>query len=140
MKHVRGGLVEAEFLAQYLQLRFAPEHPMLLTSNTVDTFERAAAVDVLALEDSVLLIRATKLYRRLQAVLRLSVGERFDAAAAPQGLRRALLRAAALDHEFDRPGLDFAMLEKDLKAMQAAVRTIFDQLCPAAEMDRETPR
>ena len=41
LKHARGGLVEAEFLAQFLQLRFAPEHPALLTTSTLETFERA---------------------------------------------------------------------------------------------------
>ena len=43
LKHARGGLVELEFLAQFLKLRFAPEHPDLLTTGTVETLLRAAA-------------------------------------------------------------------------------------------------
>jgi glutamate-ammonia-ligase adenylyltransferase len=134
LKHARGGLVEAEFLAQYLQLRFAPEHPALLTTSTLETFAQAAALEVLSAADSRALIEATRLYRRLQAVLRLSIQDRFDAASAPPGLRRALVRAAAQE---DEAGLDaahaFAELQATLEAAQAQVAAIFARHCPEAD-------
>ncbi len=42
LKHVRGGLVEAEFLAQFLQLRHGGDNPEILTPATIGVFERAA--------------------------------------------------------------------------------------------------
>jgi glutamate-ammonia-ligase adenylyltransferase len=131
LKHARGGLIEAEFLAQFLQLRFAPEHPALLTPSTLETFAKAAALGLLPAEDSRELIEATRLYRRLQAVLRLSIQDRFDAATAPPGLRRALVRAAA---QADEPSLGaayaFTELQAALQAAQAQVAEIFARLCP----------
>jgi len=130
LKHAPGGLLEAEFLAQFLQLRFAPEHPWILTTSATLTFERAAAIGAFSLEESASLVRAVRLYRRLQAVLRLSVEDRFDPATAPKGLRQALARAAALGGEFGGPGLDFERLEEHLRASQAAVHAIFTRFCP----------
>ena len=93
LKHARGGLVELEFLAQFLKLRFAPEHPDLLTTGTGDA-PRAAADRLLDPDDGAALVRAGRLYHRLQAVLRLAVQEGFHPARAPAGLRQALVRAA----------------------------------------------
>jgi glutamate-ammonia-ligase adenylyltransferase len=133
LKHARGGLVEAEFLAQFLQLRFAPERPALLTPSTLETFERAAESGVLSAADSRTLIQATRLYRRLQAVLRLSLRERFQAEAAPPGLRRALVRAAAREDEPPpESALAFDELQATLRAAQAAVAEIFARYCPEA--------
>jgi [glutamine synthetase] adenylyltransferase / [glutamine synthetase]-adenylyl-L-tyrosine phosphorylase len=125
LKHARGGLLEAEFLAQFLQLRFAPEEPTIRTTSAIETFERAAAIGAMSLEDSRLLIRALRLYQRLQAVLRLSVKDRFVAAAAPPGLQDALVRAAAPGQGVHESRLDFEGLQQALAASQAAVRRIF---------------
>jgi glutamate-ammonia-ligase adenylyltransferase len=126
-------LVEAEFLAQFLQLRFAPEHPDLLTTSTLHTFERAAAIGVLPAADGRVLSRATRLYRRLQAVLRLSIQDRFEAGTAPPGLRRALFRAAVRD-EAPAPESTYAFdeLQATLRAAQAEVAEIFARYCPDA--------
>jgi [glutamine synthetase] adenylyltransferase / [glutamine synthetase]-adenylyl-L-tyrosine phosphorylase len=132
LKHARGGLVEAEFLAQFLQLRFAPEHPGLLTTSTLETFERAVALGLLSADDGRALVAAVRLHRRLQAVLRLSVRDRFDAGCAPRGLRRALVRAAAPESDDPAPesAHAFEELEGRLRQAQAAVAMIFARHCP----------
>ena len=94
LKHARGGLIEAEFLAQYLQLRLLPDHPSMRTVSTEQAFLQAAEVAALRAADARLLVDAVRLYRRLQAVLRLSVQDRFASDTAPAGLRHALMRAA----------------------------------------------
>jgi len=124
LKHARGGLLEAEFLAQFLQLRFAPDQPAIRTTSAIETFERAAAIGAMPLEDSRLLIRAVRLYQRLQAVLRLSVRDRFVAASAPSGLQDALVRAAAPGQGVHESRLDFEGLQQELAASQAAVGRI----------------
>jgi glutamate-ammonia-ligase adenylyltransferase len=133
LKHTQGGLLEAEFLAQYLQLRLAPEHPDVLTPRAVLTFARAAELGVLDAGEASLLIRAVELYRRLQAVLRLSIETRFDPKVAPRGLREALVRAAG--HGGDGPPPDFGMLDLQLQEAEAAVHAIFTRLCPADPPD-----
>ena len=131
LKHAEGGLLEVEFLAQYLQLRLAPAHPEVLTTSAGETFERAAALGALGLEESTLLMRALRLYRRLQAVLRLSLDERFDPATAPEGLRQALVRAASACARVRDSGLDFEGLVEELVTTQRAAHAIFARCCPA---------
>jgi len=129
LKHVRGGLVEAEFLAQYLQLCYAPEHPTLLSPMTSQVFERAAGLCIRS-ADSRLLIRAVHLYRRLQALLRLSLDEAIDPKTAPKGLIEALIRTASIDPEIARPGLDIEHVSKALSDLQRQVADLFDHHCP----------
>jgi glutamate-ammonia-ligase adenylyltransferase len=132
LKHARGGLVEAEFLAQFLQLRFAPEYPGLLTTGTSQTFERAVALGLLPAAEGQALVEAVRLHRRLQAVLRLSVRNRFDAGSAPHGLRRALVRAATREQGEPAPESELAFDEllARLRAAQTAVAGIFARHCP----------
>ncbi|MEM9628702.1 MAG: bifunctional [glutamine synthetase] adenylyltransferase/[glutamine synthetase]-adenylyl-L-tyrosine phosphorylase [Pseudomonadota bacterium] len=130
LKHTRGGLVEAEFLAQYLQLRHAHDHPDILCTETVQVFERAAGHSIRS-ADSRLLIRSIQLHRRLQALLRLSLDQAFDPKTAPKGLIEALLRTARIDPEIDRPGLDIHGLSATLSELQRRVANLFDRHCPA---------
>jgi glutamate-ammonia-ligase adenylyltransferase len=133
IKHAAGGLVALEFLAQYLQLRYAPEHPSLLTTGTLDTFRRAVAAGLLDSNDGAVLMDAARLYHRLQAVLRLSVSDDFDPKDGPSGLRDALVRAARRGSPAPATPEDFAELERALVAAQSEVRRIFEILCPAAD-------
>jgi glutamate-ammonia-ligase adenylyltransferase len=136
IKHARGGLVELEFLAQFLKLRFASAHPDLLTTGTVETFLRAAAESILDPDDGVALVRAGRLYHRLQAVLRLSVQEGFDPARAPAGVRQALARTAFHDGDvLPAQPHEFAELERTLVEAQARVSQIFEALCPPVGED-----
>ena len=135
LKHARGGLVEAEFLAQFLQLRHGAEHPSLLSPVTTLVFERAAGHCIRS-ADSRLLIRTLQLHRRLQALLRLSLNKAFDPAMAPKGLIEALIRAASIDPEIARPGLDIDGLTATLGDLQRQVAALFDRHCPPSRSER----
>jgi glutamate-ammonia-ligase adenylyltransferase len=91
---------------------------------------RAAAIGAISAAEAELLADAVRLYRRLQAVLRLSIQDRFAAETAPGGLRQTLLRAAH-GPGVDLPRDDLADLEQELRATQAAVSRIFARFCPA---------
>jgi glutamate-ammonia-ligase adenylyltransferase len=130
LKHARGGLIEAEFLAQYLQLRLLADHPSMRTVSTEQAFLQAAEVGALRAADARLLVDAVRLYRRLQAVLRLSVQDRFAVDTAPGGLRHALMRAAH-GAGADLPRDDLTALEGELRETQAEVSRIFARFCPA---------
>jgi glutamate-ammonia-ligase adenylyltransferase len=132
LKHVRGGIVEIEFVAQFLKLLHAYTVPELRTTATRAIFAAAAEAGLLPRDQVLELIRALALHQSLQAVLRLSSPERFDPKAAPPRLLEALVRAAALALEGEPPPADFEALERLLRDGQLAVRRIFDELCPPA--------
>jgi len=120
LKDAAGGLIDIEFVAQYLQLVHAAAHPEILDSSTVRVFEIAARLGVLAAEHADVLRPAARLYHDLTQVLRLSVSGPFDPRTAGSGLLRLLARAA------DVP--DFATLEAYLVETQARVRKSFEQI------------
>ena len=93
IKHYGGGLVDIEFIAQYLQLRYATDHPEVLSTNTTIALNRLAKAGVLDQEIANHLIATMHLWRRVQGILRLSFGDEFDGDAAPDGLREWLARA-----------------------------------------------
>jgi glutamate-ammonia-ligase adenylyltransferase len=93
LKQVRGGLVDLEFLAQFLQLVHASAHPEVLDQNTVEAFRRLRDAHVLDPADADVLIPATRLLHDLTQVVRLCVEGPFDPATAPKGLQELLARA-----------------------------------------------
>lgn len=130
LKHARGGIVEAEFAAQYLVLAHAHAEPRLLTTSTVRVLEAAGEAGLLPAADARLLADAFALQGGLLGVLRISLAGRFDPAKAPPRLLEALVRAAALAVPGDLPPAGFPELEALLAGYQAGVRLVFDRLCP----------
>ena len=127
IKYWRGGLIDVEFIAQYLQLRHGAERPQILANSTREALANALAAHVLADEDGHTLVEAHRLWQAVQGLLRLSVEGRFEAKDAPDALQRALARAAGAS--------DFAALEARVLATAARVKVIFDRMMPAAEGD-----
>jgi glutamate-ammonia-ligase adenylyltransferase len=120
LKQVRGGLVDLEFIAQYLQLIHAPAHPEVLDQSTLRAFGKLREAGVLAAEDASALSAAGRLIHDLTQVLRLCIDENFHAATAPRGLQELLCRAG------DSPS--FAALETLLKETLAATHALFNRL------------
>ena len=92
-KHLRGGLVDIEFLAQYLQLRHAAEFPAILSPCSEASFANCSNAGLLSPEDADQLIEAHRMLREIQGLLRLTVGDAFDEDAASDDLKIALCRA-----------------------------------------------
>jgi glutamate-ammonia-ligase adenylyltransferase len=117
LKYAAGGLVDIEFIAQYLQLVHAHELPDILDTSTARVLDKAWTLHVLAVEDAEVLRPAVRLYQDLTQILRLCLPGPFDAKTAGAGLLRLLARAA------DVP--DFAALDATLIETQAKVRASF---------------
>jgi glutamate-ammonia-ligase adenylyltransferase len=117
LKYAAGGLVDIEFIAQYLQLIHAHQFPDILDTSTARVLDKARALNVLAIEDAEILRPAVQLYHDLTQILRLCLPGAFDPKKAGPGLLRLLARAA------DVP--DFATLEATLADTQANVRGSF---------------
>ncbi len=125
IKYWRGGLIDVEFVAQYLQLRHAAERPEILTTNTHEALMNARVARLVPSDDGDTLVEAHGLWQAVQGMLRLAVEGRFDAKDAPDALKRALARAAGAS--------DFAALEARVLATAARVKAIFDRMILAAE-------
>lgn len=94
VKHRRGGLVDIEFVAQYLQLRWAHEHPSILKRNTAAVLTAARDLDLLTKADADGLLGALRLWSAIQQTLRMTVEGNFDEARMPGRLGQVLAKAA----------------------------------------------
>ncbi len=127
VKYVRGGLVDLEFVAQYLQLLHAHARPAVLVAGTAKCFEALEEAGVLprreadvagsdatqnnAGAEAGLLAEAVRFQRAVQALLRLAWSESAPVGAAPETLQRKL--ANALEHD------TFEELDARLRDVQA---------------------
>ena len=94
IKHYPGGLVDCEFIAQFLQLRYAHEMPEILDANTIGALENTRDAGLLDRSTAGALIAATGLWQRLQGLLRLTVEGDADAGTLPIALKRKLAETA----------------------------------------------
>ena len=120
LKQVRGGLVDIEFIAQYLQLIHAAEHPEVLHQTTEVALSNLERAGLLPGEAASVLLPAVRLVNDLTQTLRLTLDVAFDPATAPEGVKRLMMRVS------DAPS--FARLEDDLRQRLAEVAALFDQL------------
>jgi [glutamine synthetase] adenylyltransferase / [glutamine synthetase]-adenylyl-L-tyrosine phosphorylase len=114
-----GGLMDVEFIAQALQLVAAPKHATACDPTTHVALRRLAEAGLLPAEDADTLVRAHRIWRGVQGVLRLTVHDPGpDSLSAP--LLRTLAYAAEAAHD-----LDEAALVATLDAVAHTVRGLF---------------
>jgi glutamate-ammonia-ligase adenylyltransferase len=117
LKYAAGGLVDIEFIAQYLQLVHAAALPEILDTSTARMLEKAARLGVLAPEDAAVLRPAVRLFHDLTQVLRLCLPGTLEPKAAGAGVLALLARAADLP--------DFPALAAHVEETQRHVRECF---------------
>ncbi len=120
LKHVRGGLVDIEFLTQFLQVVSAHDHPEVLDQNTERALAKLLQAQVITLDDADILVPAATLYHTLTQVLRLCLDKPFAPDDAPRALKDLLARASEMP--------DFASLEATLKDTLRAVHDAFERI------------
>jgi [glutamine synthetase] adenylyltransferase / [glutamine synthetase]-adenylyl-L-tyrosine phosphorylase len=124
LKYAAGGLIDIEFIAQYLQLVHSAEVPEMLDTSTARALEKAERFGVLAPQDAAVLRPSVRLFHDLTQILRLCLPARFDPQAASPGILALLARAADLP--------DFRTLSAHLKDTQRAVRAAFVRILGGA--------
>lgn len=131
LKQVAGGLVDIEFIAQYLQLVHASSHPEVAAQGTEEALQNLRNNGLLAKGDADLLLQALCLYQRLTQVLRMVLSGKFVPSEAPGGVLDLLTHAGG------SPAI--SRLEVELAEMQAAVRSKFEELIgPVEQVATET--
>ena len=135
VKYIRGGTIDVEFVAQYLMLRHAAEHPEILSGDAAAALRAAARAGLLDGRVADDLCAALSLWRRIQGFLRLTTEGRFVAEKAPAGLRQALIRAA-FPESADDAGFGFDALEAKARGIAARAHRHFVDLVdePAARL------
>ncbi len=118
LKLIRGGLIDIEFIAQYLRL-VAPFRGLSVGTYGLSTAAALATLGERLLEPDQLdtCLRALRLYTELSQIVRLCVDGSFEAKDAPAGLVELLCRAG------DCPGLK--TLEAEIKRLSSEVRDVF---------------
>ncbi|MBR0713991.1 bifunctional [glutamine synthetase] adenylyltransferase/[glutamine synthetase]-adenylyl-L-tyrosine phosphorylase [Bradyrhizobium liaoningense] len=120
LKLAAGGLVDIDFIAQYLQLVHAADKPEILSVSTLQVLENAARLGVLDASEAEILRSAARLYHDLTQILRLCVIGKFNPETAGVDLQRVMVRAG------DTP--DFSALEARVRETQTEVRRVFNAL------------
>jgi len=128
VKHLRGGLVDVEFIAQYLQLRHAHAHPEILSQNTWMALSRIRDAGLLDAAEAGQLIEALTLWQGIQGILRVTLEDtpKDESALAAPALRQVLVR--------DCSEVDFPALKARIEATAKTVRGIYARLIgPASD-------
>jgi glutamate-ammonia-ligase adenylyltransferase len=120
IKQVAGGLVDVEFIAQYLMLRHGAEAPATLSTNTAQALNRLADAGLLDRADAEILLPAVRLYHGLTQALRLAFDGAFAPKQAPRGLVDLLIRVGEMP--------DLGRLEAELRETEHAVRAVFERV------------
>ena len=121
VKLVPGGLIDIEFIAQYLSLTARAEglEPGEALTGTIEVLETLGP-DRIGREAVEKLVAAHRLWTAQTQILRLCLEGIFEPEDAPAGLADLLLRAA------DAP--DMRALEADMQTTSRDIRALFDEI------------
>ena len=120
LKLAAGGVIDIEFVAQYLALRHGAEHPDLLAVETAQVLAQAGRCGLISADDADRLVAAHRLYSTVMQMMRLTIDGPFEPGKAARGVLRRIAAAA------DCP--DFSRLERQLLETRGSVRALFRQL------------
>jgi glutamate-ammonia-ligase adenylyltransferase len=90
LKLVAGGLIDIEFIAQYLQLSFAHKRPAILDVSTGKVIEKAGVAGLISSDEAAVLRDAHRLYTDATQLMRLATSGPFDPAKAAVGVKRRI--------------------------------------------------
>ncbi len=119
-KTYQGGLIDVEFIAQFLQIVHAAENPDILDQNTAKALAKLTAAGFLTAADGDALLKAAALYQDVSQIVRLCTEAGFDPKDAPRDLIHLLL------HVTGEP--DLPQLEARLRETYADVARLFAAL------------
>ncbi|MDF1685455.1 MAG: bifunctional [glutamine synthetase] adenylyltransferase/[glutamine synthetase]-adenylyl-L-tyrosine phosphorylase [Parvibaculaceae bacterium] len=120
LKYVRGGLLDIEFITQYLQLRYAHDNPGILKRHTRSALQEAGRSGVITSVESDDLVSALDLVLNLTQINRICIAGTLKPDEATAGLKGLLARSA------QAPSFD--VLEAELASSQARVLELFHKL------------
>jgi glutamate-ammonia-ligase adenylyltransferase len=118
-----GGLIDIEFIAQVQQLIHAHDPGFRRSQTTHTALQRLSQAGALTQPDAALLIKAERLWRTVQGMLRITVGQ-VKAADLPPASGTPLLQASA---EAGVPAVDTIELLHESELIAQQVRALFER-------------
>jgi [glutamine synthetase] adenylyltransferase / [glutamine synthetase]-adenylyl-L-tyrosine phosphorylase len=125
IKTGRGGMVDVEFIAQYLQLRHGQCFPELRVQNTVTVLKEALILKLIAEMDANTLISGYKFLRKLENRLRLLHDHSINDLAGDQRYLDKLAKRLAYDAHLRHPG---ESLLKDYESTTEGIRNVYERI------------
>ena len=117
-KLMRGGLIDIEFIAQYVVLAHAAASPTIIAGPTQAILAEAGRIECLTADDSESLIAAHQLYTNLLQIMRLALAEGQSPEHAGEGVKQRLAAVVGVP--------DFTRLADEIERARQAVREIFE--------------
>lgn len=94
LKHDTGGMVDIEFMVQYLVLAHSHHHPSLIDNKgNIELLRRAADAGLIPMENAITVGNAYRHYRQLQHEIRLNDTERARVPSASVAIESAAVRS-----------------------------------------------
>ncbi len=118
LKLVRGGLMDVEFVAQYLSLAFAHEKPEILDVSTRRAIDKAGRAMLLDARHVETLIEAHRLYTDATQFMRLAISGPFDPKTAASGVKRRIAASTGFP--------DFEAFQDALDEQRRKVREVYE--------------
>ena len=136
-KYVRGGMMDAEFITQFLLLREAAAFPEILQGTTITALEQLAANQCVPEEAAGEIIETLRLLRDLQQVTRLCLGDNPDVHHAPNAMRNMI---AAREQAQTFSELEQRITDHEMNVYQIYRQIILDAAGTGAEASKLPPQ
>jgi len=128
IKTGRGGMVDVEFLTQYLQLLHGGQHPELHTQKTLELLKIMSGLGIVSESDGEILLQGYKSLRRLENKLRLLYDKSMNQLNVSGSELTRIARS--LGYEKGAQGPDTQLLN-DYHQITENIRGVFERnLCP----------
>ncbi|MDG1857580.1 MAG: hypothetical protein P8I94_00670, partial [Emcibacteraceae bacterium] len=119
MKHVRGGIIDIEFICQYLLLKHGSNHPEILKKNTLSQIKGLTEHKIINETQGNALYEACHMMQTIQSLLRLSLGSTSKSDERPETLLKALAE------QLNCPVID---LQRNITQKQNSVLDLYNEI------------
>jgi len=122
LKYLRGGMLDIEFIAQYLALRYANAKPAILSNNTLSLIENLTRQGYIDPSSGQFMFENMRLFQALQSMLSLTVEDEITADRVSNFSDALKDRLASVGNS-----PDFHSLEGKIKIIASKISEIFYQ-------------
>jgi glutamate-ammonia-ligase adenylyltransferase len=131
IKTGRGGMVDVEFIVQYLLLKHGHSIPEIRSNNTLTALKAIKVADIISSSDGEILVSGYKFLRRLEDRLRIVHDYSMNDLGGSQEYLDVLARRLGYDPKLRHPG---EMLMKEYETITEGIRGVYERIlggeCP----------
>ncbi|HJV66500.1 MAG TPA: bifunctional [glutamate--ammonia ligase]-adenylyl-L-tyrosine phosphorylase/[glutamate--ammonia-ligase] adenylyltransferase [Geomonas sp.] len=125
IKTGRGGMVDVEFIIQFLQLKYGVDHPGIRNSNTLQALDAMRKLSIIVEADAQALSEGYQFLRRLENRLRILHDYSMNDLGGPLKYLNKLARRLGYDPQLKNPG---QALMADYERVTGAVRGVYERV------------